>query len=157
MKEPMLRILSVFVVALCCAALPVLPAAAELPEKAISRTHDEAALSWGPCPPIFPSGCQVAVLHGDPAVGRSDVFLRVPGGDTLAPHWHSSAEHMVLVAGELQITYKGQPAVTLRPGSYAYGPANAPHNALCVGPIVCVLFIAFESPIDAEAFSGGLE
>lgn len=157
MRRPMLRILSTLVVSLCYASLPALPAAAELPEKAISSTHDATALSWGPCPPIFPSGCQVAVLYGDPAQGRSDVFLRVPGGDALAPHWHTSAEHMLLVAGELQVTYKGQPAVTLRPGSYAYGPAKAPHSALCVGPNVCVLFVAFESPIDAEAFSGGLE
>lgn len=157
MKQQISRSLSVFVVSLSLAALCVLPAAAELPEQAISYAHDAAALSWGPCPPIFPSGCQVAVLHGDPAGGRSDVFLRVPAGEALAPHWHTSAEHMVLTAGELQVTYKGQSAVTLRPGSYAYGPARAPHSALCVSSVSCVLFIAFESPIDAEAFSGGLE
>ena len=46
---------------------------------AITRTVG-SDLQWGPCPPIFPAGCQIAVLHGDPARPNADVFLRVPGG-----------------------------------------------------------------------------
>jgi quercetin dioxygenase-like cupin family protein len=56
---------------------------------------------------------------------------------------------MVLVSGELQVTYDGQPPVTLRPGMYAYGPPRVPHTATCAKGDPCVLFIAFESPIDA--------
>lgn len=44
-----------------------------------------SALQWGPCPPIFPAGCQIAVLNGDPAKPNADVFLRVPGGYTIPP------------------------------------------------------------------------
>jgi hypothetical protein len=36
-------------------------------------------------------------------------------------------------------------------GTYAYGPAKRPHDAVCVGTVPCVLFIAFESPLDAVA------
>jgi quercetin dioxygenase-like cupin family protein len=64
-------------------------------------------------------------------------------------HWHTSAERMVLVAGELSVSYKGQAKVVLKPGMYAYGPAKLPHSAACVGSSTCVLFIAFESPVDA--------
>ncbi len=56
---------------------------------------------------------------------------------------------MVLVSGELQVTYDGQEATTLKPGTYAYGPAKLPHSAYCLKGPACVLFIAFEAPIDA--------
>ncbi len=117
--------------------------------QAISRTHDDPQLKWSPCPPVFPKGCEVTVLHGDPANGRSDVFLRSPANYKFPPHWHTSPEHMILVAGELHVTYEGQKPSILKPGSYAYGPAKAKHDAACANAGPCVLFIAFESPIDA--------
>lgn len=64
---------------------------------------------------------------------------------------------MVLVAGELHVTYQGQPASILKPGTYAYGPARAPHKASCAGSDGCVLFIAFESAVDAHPFNGSLK
>jgi uncharacterized RmlC-like cupin family protein len=69
-------------------------------------------------------------------------------------HWHSSAERMVLVAGELHVTYDGQEAAILKPGTYAYGPAKRPHSGLCASSAPCVLFIAFESPVDAVPVEG---
>lgn len=124
---------------------------AEVLTPARVRDHTDPALQWGACPPIFRTGCDVAVLQGDPAAGRSDVFLRVQPGVTLARHIHTSAEHIVLVAGELEVEYDGQAPATLRVGSYAYGPPKAPHRATCKSASACVLFIAFESPIDAIA------
>jgi uncharacterized RmlC-like cupin family protein len=56
---------------------------------------------------------------------------------------------MVLVAGELHVTYDGQKTVVLKPGTYAYGPAKRPHKGACVSASPCVLFIAFESALDA--------
>ena len=37
----------------------------------------------------------------------------------------------------------------LTPGTYAYGPAGKPHGGVCASAVPCVLFIAFESPLDA--------
>lgn len=118
-------------------------------EPALTRTADDATLEWGPCPPFLPKGCAIAVLHGDPARDNVDVFLKVPGKATLPLHWHTSAERMVLVAGELHVTYDGQKKSVLRPGTYAYGPARRPHKGFCASTRPCVLFIAFESPLDA--------
>lgn len=98
----------------------------------------------------MPKGCEVAVLHGDPAQPNADVFFRVPGGAKIPNHWHSSAEHLVLVEGVLQVAYAGQAPVTLRPGTYAYGPPKAPHSGVCRSAAPCVLFIAFEGPVDAH-------
>jgi quercetin dioxygenase-like cupin family protein len=116
---------------------------------AIAWRADDADLAWGPCPPFLPAGCAIAVLQGDPAAANADVFFSVPGGSRIARHWHRSAERMVLVAGEMQVTYDGHAMATLRPGSYAYGPARLPHSAICAGDTACVLMIAFEQPVDA--------
>jgi hypothetical protein len=118
-------------------------------EPARTRSVDDASLEWGPCPDFFPSGCQLAVLHGDPARPNADVFFRVPANYDLPTHWHSSAERMVLVTGELSVTYEGQAALVLKPGMYAFGPPRAAHHGRCVSDQPCTLFIAFEGPIDA--------
>ena len=126
-------------------ALPQAPVA----EVALTRSAQDAQLQWGPCPEFMPAGCGLAVLHGDPAKANADLFLKVPANAALPDHWHTSAERMVLVAGELHVSYKGQAKVVLKPGMYAYGPAKLPHNASCVGSAPCILFIAFESAVDA--------
>jgi len=117
----------------------------------------ESDLPWGPCPPIFPEGCQIGVLQGDPAAPNADIFLRVPAGLGLPAHTHTSAERMILVSGELRVKYLGAPPVTLRPGHYAYGPAALPHDATCISSETCTLFIAFEGPVDAIAFAGSVD
>lgn len=122
----------------------------------VTRTVD-SSLQWGPCPPIFPTGCQIAVLNGDPAKPNADIFLRVPGGYTIPPHSHTSPERMILVEGQLTVRYRGAPAEILTPGEYAYGPARLPHEATCTGNKACTLFIAFEGPVDAIAFTGALD
>jgi quercetin dioxygenase-like cupin family protein len=111
-------------------------------------------VKWGPCPPLFARGCQIAVLHGDPAKPNADVLLRVPGGFRLQAHKHSSAERMILLGGRLRVRYEGAPARTLGSGHYAYGPAGLPHEATCLGRQPCTLFIAFEGPVDAEPVKG---
>jgi quercetin dioxygenase-like cupin family protein len=131
---------------------------AQAPKEApIARMAKDPALQWGACPPIFPKGCEIAVLHGNPAQPNADVFLRVAGGMELPAHWHSSAERMILVSGRLNVRYQGAAATTLTPGQYAYGPAKLPHRAICQGSEPCTLFIAFEGPVDAEAFAGSLD
>jgi uncharacterized protein (TIGR02246 family) len=124
------------------------------PETALAIAASDATLQWGACPPIFPAPCQIAVLHGDPAASNADVFLKVPGKYEIPAHWHTSAERMTLVTGEMMVTYQGQPASTLRVGNYAYGPAKLPHKATCISDDPCTLFIAFEAPVDAVPFDG---
>lgn len=146
---------------------PLLPVSAALPglllaaglanahepvsEASVVRTHDDPALEWGPCPPFLPEGCAISVLHGDPAGDDADVFFKVPGGAEIPLHWHGSSERMVLVAGELRVTYAGEDEAEMRAGSYGFGPAEKVHSANCVSTEACVLFIAFGAPLDAIA------
>ena len=115
---------------------------------------DEPAEIWDNTISNRPKGCGIAVLHGDPSKDNVDVFLKVPAKSTLPLHWHTSAERMVLVAGELHVTYDGQKKAVLRSGTYAYGPAKRPHKGFCASAVPCVLFIAFESPLDAVPIEG---
>ena len=136
--------------AACLFCIAATATTASATEPALSRTATDAGLAWGPCPDVFPAGCQIAVLHGDPAQPNADIFFKVPGRYTIPHHWHSSAERMVLVSGELHVTYDGQATSVLKPGAYAYGPATAPHRAECRSEEPCVLFIAFEGPVDVQ-------
>lgn len=126
-------------------------AAAWAQDAPLTRTAGDSALKWGGCPDFMPKGCEIAVLHGDPTKNNADVFFKVPANAEIPRHWHTSAERMVLVAGELHVTYGGHPTAVLKPGTYAYGPARLPHAATCGKAGPCVLFIAFESPVDAVA------
>lgn len=121
----------------------------------VKWAFDDPALEWGPCPEFMPEGCVIAVLHGDPAQKNADVFFKVPAETKVPRHTHTSAERMVLVAGELRVTYDGHDTVVMTPGSYAYGPPELPHDAVCMGTEACVLAIAFEQPIDAFPVATG--
>ena len=145
----MLRLLHVISSVLLALASPFALAA----EPALVFTFKDSQLKWGACPDFIPKGCEIAVLHGDPAKANADIFFKVPANFTDPGHWHTSAERMVLVSGELHVTYEGQPTTVLKPGMYAYGPAKLAHKAVCGARAPCVLFIAFEAPVDAVAHS----
>jgi hypothetical protein len=131
-------------------------AKAEEPAHPLALKQADPSLTWGDCPALFPPGCKIAVLHGDPAKPGADVFLRVPGGYTIPAHWHTSAERMVLVSGSLDVTYAGHPTAQLETNDYAYGPARLPHVAKCRSTAPCTLFIAFDGAVDAHPFAGDL-
>jgi len=135
---------------LALAIMATVPATADAPEAPLATAMSDPSLSWGPCPPLFPAGCEIAVLHGNPANPNADVFLKVPANYSIPHHWHTSAERMVLVSGEMHVTYDGHDTAVLTPGMYAYGPATAPHRAECRDKGPCVLFIAFEGPVDVQ-------
>lgn len=134
----------------------VLEQAAETSPTPLIRTSSDPQLKWGPCPQGFPQGCERAVLQGDPSKPNADLLLRLPGGGSVPPHSHSSAERMVLTEGVLELNYQGSPPVLLREGSYAYGPADLPHRAQCRSEDPCVLFIALVGPADIKPFSGSI-
>jgi hypothetical protein len=118
-------------------------------EPALAYSHDDERLAWGPCPAFLGEGCNIAVLHGDPAKPNTDVFFRVPGDYAIPHHWHTSPERMILVSGKMTVTYDNQKSEMIETGMYAFGPSKHPHKAYCEAGDPCVLFIAFEDPIDA--------
>ena len=123
--------------------------AVQADEPALSFKHDDKSLEWGPCPAFIGEGCQISVLHGDPAKNNLDIYFKVPADFDIVHHWHTSAERMVLVSGNMTVTYDDQKLERIKTGMYAYGPSKRPHTAYCEKGDPCVLFIAFEEPLDA--------
>ena len=120
-------------------------------EKSVVKTVNDADIQWGPCPPFMPDGCNIAVLHGDPAKKNVDVLFKVEANSAIPNHWHNSPERMILLSGELEVTYKDETTQIMKVGSYAYGPSKKPHTAKCGDAGPCIIFIAFEDPLDAFA------
>lgn len=120
-------------------------------ENSVLKSIDDPDLQWGPCPPFIPEGCKAAVLHGDLSVPNTDVVFQFDGGLDLPNHWHNSAERMILISGELQVTYEGESTRVMKQGNYAFGPAKKPHTAKCISKKPCVLFVGFNKPVDAFA------
>ena len=127
------------------------PLAAQHSEEAITVDAAKDNPEWVPCPEFMPESCRISVLQGNPAEPNADVFFRMEGNTSVPNHWHHSAERMVLVSGEMEVDYEGQEPVVLTPGTYAYGPPELPHTAECVSSEPCLLFIAWNEPVDAFA------
>ena len=122
-------------------------------ENSVLTSIDDPKIEWGGCPPFMPEGCQIAVLHGDPSQMNSDILFKVNGKSDIPAHWHTSAERMILLKGEMEVTYEGEKSIRMKEGNFAYGPAKKPHKAKCVSKKPCVLYIAFEEPLDAHEVS----
>lgn len=120
-------------------------------DKAFIRAHDSNAIEWGSCPAFMPESCGLAILQGDPSEKNTDVLFRLHSGTTAPHHWHTSAERMVLLTGEMMVDYDGQKPVVIEAGNYAYGPPKLPHKATCESKEDCVLYISFDAPVDAFA------
>ena len=46
-------------------------------ELSVVKTADDIELKWGPCPPFITDGCNIAVLHGDPAINNVDILFKL--------------------------------------------------------------------------------
>lgn len=149
----LLKILAIFFLAF----VTVPPAFAQdqaMKETSIAVNIHDSNMEWGKCPEFIPSGCKVAILQGDPTSNNSDAVFKFEPNTDIPEHWHNSAEHMILLEGELEVTYEGEPTKTLKSGYYAYGPAKKPHSARCNDSGPCILFVAFEKPLDAFPGNG---
>jgi hypothetical protein len=58
--------------------------------RALTFSANDPTLAWSACPAPFVTGCEIAVLQGDPAKPNADVYFRIPGGYTIPPHTHTS-------------------------------------------------------------------
>ena len=124
-----------------------------IPEKSVVKTIYDKDIQWGPCPSFMPDGCNIAVLHGDPSKQNVDVLFKVKANSDIPNHWHNSPERMILLSGELEVTYENETTQIMKVGSYGYGPSKKPHTAKCISKDPCIIFIAFENPVDAFAIS----
>ena len=96
--------------------------------------------------PGAPTCTHGAVQQGDPRTGPSLLFVKTDAGCTFPWHWHSTDEQIMMVRGVAVLEVKGQKAVSLSPGGYAFVPAHQAHHVRCAGP--CEYFLQRSGPTD---------
>jgi ChrR-like protein with cupin domain len=123
----------------------VLAQTAAAPKKAAAKPAGPAAVvvtpdkvQWGPAPPVFPAGAQMAVLAGNP--GKAEQFtvrLKFPDGYRVMPHWHPTTENVTVLSGEFHVgmgdKFDESSLTTLPPQSLAVVPAHHNHYAMAKG------------------------
>jgi mannose-6-phosphate isomerase-like protein (cupin superfamily) len=98
-------------------------------------------LKWGPAPPIFAKGAQMAVLSGDPTKsGPFVVRLRVPAGYKFAAHHHPTDEYVTIISGDMSLGMGDKldetKGMSLKAGGFAMAPAHMNHYAWSTGGTV---------------------
>jgi hypothetical protein len=109
----------------------------------VGHDHHEQnpdGIVFGPAPPVFPAGAEMAVLQGDPSVAGAifTVRLRLPGGYVIPPHWHPTDENVTVISGRFLVglgdTFDKEALLPpLRAGGFITAPANANHFATTKG------------------------
>ncbi|HEY7403016.1 MAG TPA: cupin domain-containing protein [Candidatus Angelobacter sp.] len=98
-------------------------------------------IQWGPAPPVFQPGLQMAVLAGDPGKpGPFVVRLKFPDGYRVMPHWHPTAENITVLSGEFHVgmgdKFEESSLTTLPAQSIASMPPHHNHYAMAKGETV---------------------
>jgi len=114
------------------------------------KTHvlaDPKEANWGPAPPMFPPGAQIAVLAGDPTKATAyTVRLKFPANYAIPAHTHPTDENVVVVSGAVtwgmgdKLVKSGSSNKTLPVGGFALMPANVNHFAYTTQESTVVLF-----------------
>lgn len=99
--------------------------------------------------PVFAPGAKMKVIHGDPATGPSDLYIRFPAEYGVQWHFHTPVEQVFMQSGtmEIEIRESGQEA-TLGAGGYFLAPSRSIHRATCKGPTECYFFLHASGPFD---------
>ncbi|MEZ5313568.1 MAG: cupin domain-containing protein [Thermoanaerobaculia bacterium] len=95
-------------------------------------------IAWGPIPPKFPAGGEIAVLQGDPfSEGFYVVRVRMPDGYRILPHWHPTAENVTVISGTIHIAagdaFDKKAGDAVKAGGYVSLPGLMHHFAWAEG------------------------
>jgi quercetin dioxygenase-like cupin family protein len=136
----------------CCSAIAALAAVAhagaQSPAKKAAAAHvmvTPSEVKWGPAPPVFPAGAQLAVVDGDPfKPGPYAVRLKMPDGYRIAPHWHPADENIVVLQGRftagLGDKFDEGAMHDLPAGSFAKMPKEVHHYAGAHGETIVQVY-----------------
>ncbi|HVN90844.1 MAG TPA: cupin domain-containing protein [Candidatus Binataceae bacterium] len=98
-------------------------------------------LTWGPAPPNFAEGAQVAVLQGDPGKpGIYTVRFKMPSGYKVAPHWQPADVAVTMISGSAGIGFgdKFDKSVgkLMNQGGFVIEPKEVHRYVWAVGPTI---------------------
>ncbi len=97
--------------------------------------------------PALPDCLTLAVQRGDPSSGPSILLVKGTSGCSAPWHFHSPNEQLMMVSGTGRVEMKGEAAVNLHSGGFAYAPVKHVHQFTCVGG-PCSFFLHSDGPFD---------
>jgi len=97
--------------------------------------------------PALPDCLTLAVERGDPSSGPSILLVKGTKGCSAPWHFHSPNEQLMMVSGTGRVEMKGEAAVNLHSGGFAYAPVKHVHQFTCVGG-PCSFFLHSDGPFD---------
>jgi len=105
--------------------------AAKMPDHGLTTPAD---LKWGPAPPVFQPGAEMAVLQGNPgAAGAYTVRLKMPDGYKIMPHWHPTTENVTVLSGTFHLgtgsTFDDTKGSEMPAGSFGFIGPHMRHYA----------------------------
>ena len=92
-----------------------------------------AEIPWKPCPSNLPSGCEVAVLEGNPrGTGLFTVRFRLSEDFAMPPHTHPKDERVTVLEGQVAVAFgpdgTREGATEFGPGDYYVNARGAAHT-----------------------------
>ena len=97
--------------------------------------------------PNLPGCVTAAVDQGDPTKGASVLIIKATRGCSAPWHFHTPNEQLMMISGVGRVEMKGEQAVNLRAGGFAYAPVKHVHQFTCVGG-PCSFFLRSDAPFD---------
>ena len=96
-------------------------------------------LKWGPAPPTFPKGAEIAVLSGDPSKdGLFVIRIKMPSGYKFPAHNHPTDEYVTVISGNFHVgmgdKLDEKKAIELTAGGYVEAPAKMNHFGWVIVP-----------------------
>ena len=97
-------------------------------------------VKWGPAPPTFPKGAEVAVLSGDPSKdGLFVIRIKMPSGYKFPAHNHPTDEYVTVISGNFHVgmgdKLDEKKAIELTAGGYVEAPAKMNHYGWVSSPL----------------------
>ena len=102
--------------------------------------------------PGLPTCAVASVQSGDPAKGPSIIYAELEAGCIIPWHWHTPAEHLMIISGTARIEMKGGKSLTLNPGGYAMMPSKHVHQFRCEKG--CSLYVSSNAAFDIQYVDG---
>jgi quercetin dioxygenase-like cupin family protein len=90
-------------------------------------------MPWKPCPPNLPSGCEIAVLEGNPRdTGLFTVRFRLSEDFVMPPHTHPRDERVTVLKGQMAVAFgpdgTREAATEFGPGDYYVNARGSVHT-----------------------------
>ena len=110
------------------------------------RYVDSRASTWRPCQGL--PGCEFLPLRGDASREASEAIFRLAAGVSFPKHWHTSAEHILVIEGQLKMKLENGDHYSVGPDTFLYNPAGMIHWGSCGEEQACVYYVYDDQPYD---------